>query len=202
MTIESRPIDAKALSDKIHEYMRDYPNATARLTACRAILSMLGDENQTPTQVEYFPDSAKMVPLTIKQLKKMVGMPVWVECLSPKKYESPPVGWRIVEKSIMGSIGVWNGDSCFAERDYKKDWIAYTAKRINREKWEPCGELCRNNCMTCDHNADELFGDADYCKDCHGCSKWESSVHKFCERCGRPKTPEAWDELEKRMRGM
>lgn len=49
MTIESRPIDAKALSDKIHEYMRDYPNATARLTACRAILSMLGDENQTPT---------------------------------------------------------------------------------------------------------------------------------------------------------
>ena len=60
MTIESRPIDAKALSDKIHEYMRDYPNATARLTACRAILSMLGDENQTPTQVEFFPDSAKM----------------------------------------------------------------------------------------------------------------------------------------------
>lgn len=60
MTIESRPIDAKALSDKIHEYMRDYPNATARLTACRAILSMLGDENQTPTHVEFFPDSAKM----------------------------------------------------------------------------------------------------------------------------------------------
>lgn len=58
MTIKSRPIDAKALSDKIHEYMRNFPNATARLTACRAILSMLGDENQTPTQVEYFPDSA------------------------------------------------------------------------------------------------------------------------------------------------
>ena len=36
-----------------------YPNATARLIACRAILSMLGDDNQTPTQVEFFPDSAK-----------------------------------------------------------------------------------------------------------------------------------------------
>ena len=77
----------------------------------------------------------------------------------------------------------------------------YTLVHIDREKWGPCGELCRNNCMTCDHNADELFGDADYCKDCHGCSKWESSVHKFCELCRRPKTPEAWDELEKRMRG-
>lgn len=63
MTIKSRPIDAKVLSDKIHEYMRDYPNATARLSACRAILSMLGDENQTPTRVEFSPDSAKMVPL-------------------------------------------------------------------------------------------------------------------------------------------
>lgn len=63
MTIKSRPIDAKVLSDKIHEYMRDYPNATARLSAGRAILSMLGDENQTPTRVEFSPDSAKMVPL-------------------------------------------------------------------------------------------------------------------------------------------
>ena len=193
MTIESRPIDAKALSDKIHEYMRDYPNATARLTACRAILSMLGDENQTPTQVEYFPDSAKMVPLTIKQLKKMVGMPVWVECLSPKKYESPPVGWRIVEKSIMGSIGVWNGESCFAERDYRKDWIAYTAKRINREKWEPC-ELCSGK-----HLQTVGFDDRIYL--CSGNSKPpENERFRFCPSCGRPLTDQAWDELEKRLK--
>lgn len=44
MGIKTRPIDTKTLSDKIREYMRDYPNATARLTACRAILSMLGKE--------------------------------------------------------------------------------------------------------------------------------------------------------------
>ena len=61
--------------------------------------------------------------------------------------------------------------------------------------WKPCGEMCRNNCMNCDHNTDELFGDADYCKDCHNYSKWESSVHKYCERCGRPRTEEAWVEL-------
>lgn len=77
------------------------------------------------------------------------------------------------------------------------NWPAH----IDREAWEPCGETCRNTCMTCDHNADELFGDADYCTDCHRYSKWQSTVHKYCERCGRPKTPDAWDELEKRLRG-
>lgn len=205
MTIESRPIDAKALSDKIHEYMRDCPNATARLTACRAILSMLGDENQTPTQVEFFPDSAKMVPLSINQLKKMVGMPVWVECLSPKKYESPPVGWRIVEKSIMGRIGVWNEESCFAERDYRKDWIAYTAKRIDREAWEPCewcGEWIGGDCRPREQDAGyKLY--AGYCKQVAADDFYEDETEElnYCPICGRPITDQAWAELEKRLRG-
>lgn len=77
-----------------------------------------------------------------------------------------------------------------------------SAAHIDTEAWEPCGETCRNNCATCEHNADELFGDADYCKDCHRYSKWESSIHKYCERCGRPRTPEARAMLEKRLRGL
>ena len=44
-----RPIDANVAMKKIREYMEDFPNAHTRLTACRAILSMLGDENQMPT---------------------------------------------------------------------------------------------------------------------------------------------------------
>lgn len=44
-----RPIDANALARRIREYMDDFPNATTRLATCRVILSMLGDENQTPT---------------------------------------------------------------------------------------------------------------------------------------------------------
>ena len=44
-----RPIDANALVDNIKRYMRDYRNAPTRLTVCRIILSMLGDEQQTPT---------------------------------------------------------------------------------------------------------------------------------------------------------
>lgn len=105
MTIKSRPIDAKALSDKIHEYMRDFPNATARLTACRAILSMLGDENQTPTMSSF---------------------------------------------------------------------------HIDREKWEPC-----LNCQDIEKLAKHI-------------KCWPS----YCPVCGRPLTDQAWDELEKRLRGM
>lgn len=49
MKREIRPIDANALAAKIREYMADYPHAETRLAACRALLSMLGDEGQTPT---------------------------------------------------------------------------------------------------------------------------------------------------------
>ena len=42
----TRPIDASNLARRIREYMDDFPNATTRLATCRAILSILGDENQ------------------------------------------------------------------------------------------------------------------------------------------------------------
>lgn len=42
----ARLIDTSAASNKIHEYMEDFPRAETRLATCRVILSMLGDENQ------------------------------------------------------------------------------------------------------------------------------------------------------------
>ena len=44
-----RLIDANLAMRKIREFMEDYPNATARLAACRACLSILGDKQQVPT---------------------------------------------------------------------------------------------------------------------------------------------------------
>lgn len=44
-----RIIDADLAMRKIREYMEDYPNATTRLAACRACLSILGDKQQVPT---------------------------------------------------------------------------------------------------------------------------------------------------------
>lgn len=90
-----------------------------------------------------------------------------------------------------------NEDNPYGEKSIKGSNTTY----IEWDAWEPCGESCRKNCMNCEHNADELFGDADFCKDCHYYSKWESSVHKYCERCGRPRTQEAWDALKKRLMG-
>ena len=64
-------------------------------------------------------------PLTIEQLRKMDGEPVWVKCLKPSQYADPPVRWRILEKSITGNFGVWNGDCALIERTYGVDWLAY-----------------------------------------------------------------------------
>ena len=49
MKNEVRPIDANSLARNIREYMDNFPHATTRLAACRAVLSMIGDEGQPPT---------------------------------------------------------------------------------------------------------------------------------------------------------
>lgn len=57
----TRPIDANNLARRIREYMDNFPNATTRLATCRVILSMLGDEGQTPT----------LRPITREQVEKV-----------------------------------------------------------------------------------------------------------------------------------
>ena len=64
-------------------------------------------------------------PLTIEQLREMDGEPVWVKCLKPNKYINHPVRWRILEKSITGTFGVWDGEDNLIERNYGTDWLAY-----------------------------------------------------------------------------
>lgn len=44
-----RPIDAHKLSKLIKEFRNDRPQSTVRWSVCNTILSMLGDENRTPT---------------------------------------------------------------------------------------------------------------------------------------------------------
>lgn len=63
--------------------------------------------------------------LTLEQLREMDGEPVWVKCLKPNKYIDPPTKWRILEKSIMGNFGVWDGECALIERNYGTDWLAY-----------------------------------------------------------------------------
>ena len=63
--------------------------------------------------------------LTLEQLREMDGEPVWVKCLKPNKYIKPPVRWRILEKSITGTFGVWDGEDSLIERNDGTDWLAY-----------------------------------------------------------------------------
>ena len=137
----------------------------------------------------------KKEPLTLEQLQEMDEQPVWVKCLNSKKYTDPPTGWRIVERSIAGTIGVWNGESCFAERDYGRTWQAYAYPPIDRDKWEPC-VMCESctNCWFCMNS-----NTGKPCADCDKYSKF--SPVSYCRYCGRPLTEEAWEELRKRLRG-
>ncbi|MGI6096478.1 MAG: DUF6378 domain-containing protein [Lachnospiraceae bacterium] len=70
-------------------------------------------------------------------------------------------------------------------------------KPFDREAWEPCGE-CAPNCWNCvDSEADEDT----YPMTCQCCVNHNQyrPRFKFCSECGRPLTPEAWEELEKRV---
>lgn len=66
---------------------------------------------------------------------------------------------------------------------------------IDREKWEPCSK-CKS-CASCTGsiiNSDVL--------PCSQCEDYCNYIpRKFCPECGRPLTDEAWELLEKRLRG-
>ena len=73
-----RLIDANLAMRKIREYMEDYPNATARLAACRACLSILGDKQQVPTmtngdKIRRVMAQGRSAHITREQVERMRG---------------------------------------------------------------------------------------------------------------------------------
>lgn len=134
-------------------------------------------------------------PLTLEELRKMDGKPVFVECLNPQKYICPPVGWRILSKSITGRFGVWDGENCLVERDYGTDWIAYSYEPpfVDRSAWEPCAKCCDEP----DNETMRIYFPSNW----DGGIGFEYEEALFCPRCGRPLTDAAWDMLERRMLG-
>lgn len=75
-------------------------------------------------------------PLTLEELREMDGQPVWVKLLKPNKYINPPTGWRILEKSLAGTFGVWDGEDNLVERCYGTDWLAYRRPPEGEEKYD------------------------------------------------------------------
>lgn len=129
-------------------------------------------------------------PLTIEQLREMDGEPAyWPEDDS----------WGIIS---VDSYGLWAGKPFFRGRKQEVNFeyniesrgmevYAYPPAHIDREAWTGCE--CNNgkkNCCTC------------VSMQCHFCVNGsEYNQGSYCSACGRPLTPEAWAELEKRLRG-
>lgn len=149
------------------------------------------------TALRSMPESGE--PLSLEQMKQMDGKPVWVVCLKKEKYINPPIGWRILEKSISGSFGVWNGENCLSQRSYGSDWLAYSypPAHIDRSEWEGCRK-CRS-CWTCKSAIEPVRAENSKCFLCEDLSNYEPL--NFCPHCGRPLTEEAWVELERRLKG-
>ena len=128
----------------------------------------------------HFADAGKMQPLTVEQMREVVGKPYWHVGLQE---DSPKPHWKILDPFVSKHP---------EDYGYGKRWLAYAypPAHIDREAWT--AEWVDND------KSEEMM-----CK----CSKCGYPVSYFwgkteiCPGCGRAMTPEAWAELEKRLRG-
>lgn len=137
-------------------------------------------------------------PLTLEQLRKMDGQPVWI-------VESPDWGhWELSEDAEdyicdrdTDLYGLTYPDPDGKAGLHKLGWVAYAypPAHIDREAWKPCAD-CKS-CVSCEYSM-VPYGE----KPCTVCRrKNKFKPRKFCNSCGKPLTEEAWAELEKRLRG-
>ena len=110
-----RPIDAYTLNNELVSWYNDTEDGKEKSILRRVMQMVVRAPTLTPPNE----------PLTLEQLRELAGEPVWVKCLKPNKYIDPPTKWRILEKSIMGNFGVWDGECALIERNYGTDWLAY-----------------------------------------------------------------------------
>lgn len=123
-------------------------------------------------------------PLTLEQLREMDGNPVWVENKSNPYLN----GWGIMLENICSAY-----HGIFDVEEYGKTWLAYAYPpvHIDREAWTAEWE--------------KHFGYTE----CSKCEYWyeseededEGDRSAFCPGCGRAMTEEAWQELEKKVKG-
>ncbi len=128
-------------------------------------------------------------PLSLEQLKQMVGKPVWIE---DKEYPEN-TGWVIWDDSFKQN---WLGDP-ETQNSHGKSWLAYSypPAHIDRSEWEGCRK-CRS-CWTCKSAIEPVRAENSKCFVCEDLSNYEPL--NFCPHCGRPLTEEAWVELERRV---
>lgn len=141
-----------------------------------------------------FVDTNKMVPLTLEQLREKVGQPVVIKYSYGGPYTFVIVDVRYVPHLGADKIRLVFPDGYITvnERDYGTYFTtyAYPPAHIDREAWT--AEWVDND------QSEEMM-----CK-CSKCGYpvsyfWGKTA--FCPGCGKAMTPDAWAELEKRLRG-
>lgn len=132
------------------------------------------------------PTSHPGKPLTLDQLREMDGQPVWVEFIGhPDGTPIEPL-WMLVnsrEKRLVTDVEYvdWNSEGWFA--------YSYPPAHIDRGEWTaewiyPENEWNLPRCSKCGCNSkDATYGHKD----------------RFCPKCGRAMTEEAWAKLERRL---
>lgn len=145
----------------------------------------------------YFVDSNRIHPLTPEQLREMDGKPVWVE------FEDGSGGlWGIVHISVFEQIVFPDGLHCtIGHPYYGKIYKAYAYHPANIDLEDWIAEWVEDG--KCDHKPYRVL-DAEKWKK-YKCSKCgykagRRTSQKYCQSCGRAMTPEARDELKKRIR--
>lgn len=154
----------------------------------------------TDKSTDYF--CGDMVPLTLEQLREMVGKPVWIESGDKKEW---CILWGYHGPEVYGRSMIFTRRTSekkhYQFSDYGKTWLAYSYSpaQIDREAWEGC-EHCKNDSMNGEgtsHDFRVSEGAIYYYDSEFG---WEGVDANYCPWCGRPLTEEAWEELEKRVR--
>lgn len=57
-------------------------------------------------------------------------------------------------------------------------------------------------CPVSREQVERLWPGCDRCKAADTAIAWERWGHQYCSQCGRPLTPEAWEELRKRLEAL
>lgn len=115
-----RPIDANATIEALRANFQQ-----GSWYGCEDPLYQIAEDtiSEMPTICTgRFPDTTKMLPLTLEQLREMDGQPVWIVDIGPHKWYGP--GWAIVDRDncLVRTAKNWN--SVFFER-YGERWLAY-----------------------------------------------------------------------------
>lgn len=173
----ARAIDGEALWDKLEDALW-YDNYD-RDMAEKIVLDM---PTLTPPNE----------PLTLEQLREMDGQPVWIVRLEDN------LGWWAIVRLGNDRANTDYG-AYFMLSDYGKTWLAYAYQpaHIDREAWaaewkEYTGtDAGFHYCSKCGRQAFNYEDDREVVE----------ALSDFCHSCGRAMTPEAWAELEKRLRG-